>query len=359
MSILIAGNAASKPDLSFFVELKGADFNALFSDTTLVVKLVEMKASLRVGLPDFSPERTEAIHRLNQAGIPLIAWLLLSEEEGYWFHMNNGDKAIRRYLDFKNWTIENNLKWEGIGIDLELDFNDARMGVKHPLKLAWKAYKRLYDNRSLENGKVVYNKLISQILDDGYNLESYVIPFIYDERISKTASFQKLLGLIDIQTPHEIPMVYTSVLGNPSMIASYCIEGEPIALGITGGGVVIEGIQPKFLTKDELIRDMLISNQYSSGVIIFCLEAAWKNGWLSAIESLDYTRSLPDLKIDSEKQENMRKTIQRLLIVLDHPLLMTIAVLLFITATAILLVRIFRFAFSFFRSRTQSHKSMY
>lgn len=130
----------SKPHLSFCCELKGKEFSELFSDSALVRQLVEMQVSVRIGLHDFSSGRTLTIQRLNQAGIPVFAWLLLPEEDGYWFNMHNGDKAEKRYDDFKKWTSDNNLKWEGIGIDLEPSIDEAKMAFTHPWKLVWKVY---------------------------------------------------------------------------------------------------------------------------------------------------------------------------------------------------------------------------
>jgi hypothetical protein len=340
----------SKPKISFFIELKGTELQKLFADTTLFAQLKELNSTLRIGILDFSPEFTSTIIKLNEAGIPVIAWLLLPEEDGYWFNMKNGEKAKSRYEDFKKWTATNNLKWRGVGIDLELDFNDAKLMVKHPLKIAWKAYKRLYDNKSLGEGRSIYNSLTDRIQADGYYLESYVISMIYDERIAGTTSFQKLLGLIDIKTPNEIPMLYTSVMGNPSILSAYNQKGQPIALGIVGGGVVIEGIQPKRLLWEELERDLLLSNQYSNEVIIFCLEATKSNGWMSNIANVNFTQTPADLKAEIAQSTKTRKTVQHLLVILDHPLLLTIGIVIILSgiiyALLKLIILIFRKFFS-------------
>lgn len=341
--ILICLRSFSGPKISFFVELPGNEFRQLFADTSLISQLVEMNVSLRVGLQDFSKERTETLLTLNKAGIPMIAWLLLPEEEGYWFNMYNGEKASERYNAFKKWSAENGLKWEGIGIDLEPDFNDAKLAVKHPYKLAWKAYKRLFDNRSLEKGKMVYDDLIGRMKADGYYVESYLIPFIYDERITGTTSFQKLLGLIDISTPREIPMVYTSAMGNPAIIREYCQAGQPVALGITGGGVIIEGVQPRFMSLDDLIRDLLISNECTKEAVIFCLEATWKNGWLHAIETIDYSEAPLVMTNMRAKIEKLRKIVQRMLVVLDHPYMMSLAFLILVSCIIFILFAALRF----------------
>ncbi len=324
LSLALTDVFSKIPRLSFFCELRGKEFSELFADTALIQQLVDMNISLRVGLLDFNDERTVTIKKLNEAGIPMVAWLLLPEDEGYWFNMHNGDKAHNRYDDFRKWTTENNLKWEGIGIDLELDMNDARLAVTNPWKLAWIIYKRLYDNKSLENGKEIYQKLVTRMEADGYSVESYLIPMIYNEREKGTTSFQKLFGLVDIKTGREIPMLYTSAMGNPGIIPFYCTDRKPVGLGSTGGGVNIEGIELQALTWINLERDLLIASKLTDEIHIFCLEASVQKGFLDHIESLDFTRDAPVITVEIEKQRKMNRSINFFLTVLNHPLLLTI-----------------------------------
>ncbi len=332
---------SANPHISFFIELKGPEFSRLFDDSLLMRDLKQMHASLRIGLIDFSKERTETIQKLNRAGIPVYAWLLLPEDEGYWFYMNNGDKAVKRYAEFKKWTAENQLKWAGLGIDLELDFNDARMAVKHPVRLAWKAYRRLFDNTSIVKGREIYQGLINQMIADSFKVESYVIPVIYDERLKHTTSLQKLSGILDVQTPVEIPMDYTSAMGAGS-ITVYHNDHQPIALGITGGGVNIEGVQPKFMTWDDLSRDLLVANQYTNEIIIFCLEATVENGWLPKIMNFNYNQPVPDVSALVKQQEKSGMTIQTFLVILDHPILATLGVLIVVCLLIYLIYRFIR-----------------
>jgi len=323
--ILVTIGFAERPKISFFCELQGKEFNELFADSALVQELVKMQASLRIGLHDFSPERTQTIQKLNQAGIPVIAWLLLPEEDGYWFNMYNGVKAEKRYADFKTWTAENQLKWAGIGIDLEPDMNDAKLAISHPWKLAWKAYKRLYDKNSLKVGRDIYQNIILKMKSDGYVVESYILPYIYEERIVKTTSLQKLLGIVDIETEKEIPMLYTSMLDNPAIIPVYHQDKMPVALGSTGGGVVIEGIELKAISWDKLERDILIASKLTDDIHIFCLETSVKKGFLSKIESIDFDQKVLDIQL--EKQKKIGRSVRFILIILNYPFLMTLVIL--------------------------------
>lgn len=313
----------AKPKYSFFCELPGKEFSELFSDSILIKQLVKMQAAVRIGLHDFSEERTKTIQKLNQAGIPVVAWLLLPEEEGYWFNMNNGAKAEKRYADFQVWTKANHLNWKGIGIDLELDINDAKLAVKHPWKLAWKAYKRLYNSEQLKEGKEIYRNLINKMMADGYAVESYVIPFVFIEREEGTQSLQKLMGIVDLETDTEIPMVYTSAMNNSGIISVFHQKDMPIALGSTGGGVKIEGVELKALDWNQLKRDILISSKLTNEIHIFCLETSIKNNYLEKIESIDFSEPTPDVQQDIQKQLKYNRYIAFLLVSLNHPFWLT------------------------------------
>jgi hypothetical protein len=283
-----------------------------------------MKVTLVVGLMDFSSERTRVIQMLNEAGIPLVAWLLLPQEEGYWFNMYNGDKALRRYSDFKEWTTGNGLKWKGIGIDLEPDINEATLALSHPLRMAWKAYLRLFDHESFEKGQKQYDELLSRMEADGFQVESYIIPIIFKEREKKTTSFQKLLGILDVSTKKEIPMLYTSVINNPGVIPFYHRPDMPIGLGSTGGGVIIEGFEAPAISWENLERDLLIASELSSEIFIFCLETTVKRGFLPRIKNFDFTRPAPDIHQEVQKQIRIDKWFGFILVILDHPVWLTI-----------------------------------
>lgn len=330
-SLLFSIINGGTPRLSFFCELPEKEFNELFADSSLIGELAEMQVSLRIGLHDFGTERTATIQRLNQAGILVYAWLLLPEEDGYWFNMHNGEKAEKRYKDFKKWTSENQLKWEGIGLDLEPDMNDAKLAMTHPWKFGWKAYKRLYDNRSLDAAAEIYQRLISTMKTDGYVVESYIIPFLFEERAKKTTSFQKLLGIVDIKTDKEIPMLYTSGLGNPGIIPLYHNYNMPLALGSTGGGVKIEGFELAALSWDRLERDLLIASKLTDEIVIFCLETSVPNGFLKNIKNIDFSQKAPDISVEIEKQRKINNLVRFLLVILDHPFWLTVAVLVIIS----------------------------
>ena len=73
LGLFISLKIFSAPQISFYVELPAKQIDSLFNDTTLIEQLADLKASLRIGIMDFSPERTRVIQKLNRAGIPVFA----------------------------------------------------------------------------------------------------------------------------------------------------------------------------------------------------------------------------------------------------------------------------------------------
>jgi hypothetical protein len=183
---------------------------------------------------------------------------------------------------------------------------------------------------------------------DGYVVESYIIPYLFEERAKKTTSFQKLLGIIDIETEREIPMLYSSGMGNPGLIPLYHKDNMPVALGSTGGGVKIEGFELTALTWDKLERDLLIASKLTDEIHIFCLETSVQKGFLNKIKNLDFNQKAPDISMQIEKQRKTNSLICFFLVILNHPFWFTLAILMIISGIlfgiyklVILIIRLF------------------
>ena len=69
--------------ISFFNELKSTELVELFKDTNLIPNLQAIHGEIRMGTLDLTPERAGIVKKLNDAGVPVVAWVVLSEEDGY------------------------------------------------------------------------------------------------------------------------------------------------------------------------------------------------------------------------------------------------------------------------------------
>ena len=177
--------------ISFFNELKSPELVELFKDTNLIPNLQAIHGEIRMGTLDLTPERAGIVKKLNDAGVPVVAWVVLSEEDGYFSNSINADLSKKRYQEIKDWADKNQLKLKAIGFDFEIDMNDLKLAKSSPIKLVYKMFTRLYeDDNNLKSAKLKYDTLMAQVKADGYAVEGYYFPFITDEVANGTTSIQ-------------------------------------------------------------------------------------------------------------------------------------------------------------------------
>ena len=291
------------PRLTFFCELTPEPLQALFGKR-LINDLLKLQANLSLGIIDLSPERAEVVQRLNQAGVPVVAWLLLPKDEGYWFNLDNAPQAAARYAAFTAWTAENDLHWDGIGLDIEPDIGEITQFAKGDLSLLPRVVWRLFSRRRLKEGRARYQELIAQIHADGYQVESYQFPVIADERLAHSTLLQRGVGLVDLKAvsgtaaDREVWMLYTSFVraNGAGLLASYAAESQALALGSTGGGVDSEFGQFTPLTWEELERDLRLAWYYCSDLYIFSLEGCVQQDFMPRLKNFvwDYPMLIPE-----------------------------------------------------------------
>jgi hypothetical protein len=314
--------------LTFFCELEAEPLKALL-DGPLVADLKAMNAKLSLGLRDLSPERAEVVKKLNKAGIPLIAWLLLPKEEGYWFNLRNSAQAIERYIDFRDWTRNNKLTWTAIGLDIEPDMREMEDLKQRNWRTIPVYLMRVFARMELKKGMTAYYRLVSQIHDDGYRIESYQFPLIADERKAHSSILQRVLGLVNLPVDREIWMLYTSFVRphGAGMLASYAGEAQAIALGSTGGGMDIQFGDFQPLTWDELARDLRLAWYWCDDLYIFSLEGCVNLGYFDQLKqfSWDFPIVLPEtgmLRVDG-----WRRSLQSVLWLISHSMILVSTVL--------------------------------
>ncbi len=151
-----------KPALTFFCELSSEKLTRLFDGRFVIDDLKGLDARLSMGILDLTEERAAVVKRLNTAGVPVVAWLLLPEEEGYWFNIDNAPQALDFYTGFKSWTKEHGLDWHGVGLDIEMDISDLRQVMNKQLikKLLPELLKRYKNRQRILQAQDIYQSLI-------------------------------------------------------------------------------------------------------------------------------------------------------------------------------------------------------
>jgi hypothetical protein len=302
----------ARPKLSFFCELEPEPLEGLFTET-VIKRLVSLKATLCLGILDLGPERAAVVRRLNRAGVPVVAWLLLPKEQGYWFNAGNAPQALDRYEQFNLWSAEHGLTWAGVGLDIEPDIRDQAALGRTRARMILKLLPRLFYIRQMRRARTVYRALGALIHASGYPVESYQLPLIADERRVGSTVLQRLAGMVDIPVDREVWMLYTSQLrpNGAGILSSYAPEAHAIGLGVTGGGVVKPGLsEPAPLTWEEFARDLRLAWLWCDDLFIFSLEGCVEQGFLDRLQNFDW--DLPILTPDAGKAraDAWRGTIQ-------------------------------------------------
>jgi len=297
--------------LTFACELPAERLVDLFNDESVIDQLVALEAKVSLGILELSPERASVVQKLNAAGVPVVAWLLLPKSQGYWFNADNGPKAVARYAAFQLWAAEHRLVWDGIGVDIEPDIQVMESLMTGGVaKVLPRLLRNGFDRARVVRAQAIYATLITQMRLDGYRVESYQLPFIVDERLAGSQLVQRLFGVVDVPSDREVLMVYTSFMrsAGPGLLWSYGRDalafGGGAAVGSTGGGVEID--QPPPLTWTELVRDLRLVRQWSDEIFVFSLEGCVERDYLRRLVGLDW-----DVPIDVPLRQAQRVDLVR------------------------------------------------
>jgi hypothetical protein len=345
ISLLLSINISAEskePVLSFFNEMKGADLEVFFRDSSIITTLSQLNAEIRMGILDLTNERASVLKKLNAAGVPVVAWLLLPEKDGYFFHSGNGELAIKRYLAIKKWADEKGIFFAGIGLDLELDMNDIKLAKSDKWKLIRSLPARLYDKTQIEHGLKTYHRLLKIIEDDGYPIESYYASFIKDEIKNGTTSIQQLTKFLDVKVDKEIPMLYTSFMGNPyGIIKVYGIDEnlKYMALGSTGGGI---DTSMNSMNWEELAHDIRLASKTAEEIHIFSLEGAVWKGYFKNLIGFDYNVPIAEKPEQVKSVESIRNKVMMASTILSYPTILFIGIIFIITLLFYFLFRIIK-----------------
>lgn len=279
--------------LTFFCELGGRELEALFSDPSILSTLLELEAGISLGIRDLSARRARVVSRLNQAGIPVVAWQLLPRSQGYWFNICNAPQAQARYRAFRAWSTRHGLRWAGIGVDIEPDIVE----LEHLMQKNWRwvpvLLRRGCGKQRLVEAQTCYRSLVAGIRGDGFEVESYELPFVIDELRAGSTLLRRIVGITDVPADRRVPMLYTSYFRpyGQALLWQYARHADSMGVGITGGGVEMSGVGNHVpLSWEELARDLRLSAHWCRGVHIFSLEGCVRQGYLERLRDFDWDR---------------------------------------------------------------------
>src|ERR1700735_2567259 len=132
--IRVAGSG-ERPQLFFACCDQGtAAAQSLFADGSVIPKLQELHAGVAIAITDHDPARSALVRRLNSAGIPAIAWIQMSREQGVYVNAGDIPQVSEEIAGFERWSAQNSLRWQGIGLDIEPNFVEFSNLKGHPFR---------------------------------------------------------------------------------------------------------------------------------------------------------------------------------------------------------------------------------
>ncbi len=311
-----------RPHLTFACELDARALPALFADSGVSSALVELGAQVSLGLLDLSAERAAVVRRLNAAGIPVVAWLLLPEDEGYWFNLDNAPQARARYAAFRAWTRAEALTWAGVALDIEPDMREMEALMSGSTQVLPAILRRTFDVQRFRQARASYHSLVAQIRADGYPVHVYQFPFIVDERRVGSTVLQRVAGLIDLDADREGLMLYSSFTRprGAALLWSYGPEAQSIGVGSTGGGVTVGGIDEiPPLTWEELGRDLRLARVWTDEIFVFSLEGCVREGYLERLRDFDWHAPVVAPVREARRIDGLRRLFRGVLWFGAHP----------------------------------------
>ena len=303
------------PHLTFFCELEAQALAAMFHDPRVPEQLSAIGASVSMALRDLSLERAGVVHALNQAGIPVIAWLVVPPEQGYYLNLDNASQAEAAYAGFKAWSAEHALQWGGVGLGIEPNLRDLDRLEQAPWETAVAWLRALPDAGRLRRGMAQYRDLLAQIRADGYLVESYVLPVIIDERWAGSTLVERLFGIMDLPADREVLVLYTTLWGGAGALWSYGASCGGIAVGSTGGGIK----NLPALSWAEVERDLLLAHCWTDDIYLFSLEGCVQQGYLERLHDFDWARTVAAPFGPARQIEALRAGLRAVLWTSEHP----------------------------------------
>jgi hypothetical protein len=282
------------PEIGFACCDKGLEeMQSLFADQNVIASLNELHAEVAVAILDFAPERTAAVRRLNQAGIRVIAWIMLPKEEGYYLNADNSPAAVARIAAFEKWTAENHLKWAAVGLDIEPNFAELAALKTHRWHLIITLIRRSLDGKRIERARTEYSRLIAELQSRGYAVQTYQMPYLPAEHSVHSTLLDRLFGTVDVPGNEEYLMLYTNVARpiGAAMIWSLGRGAQGIAVGSTDGETP-PGVGSGPLDWDEFSRDLIVASHYSRQLGVYDLEGCVRQGFLPRLRAMDWNKSI-------------------------------------------------------------------
>jgi len=283
---------AARPQLFFFTELApGASLLEILQSPGALEALSACGAGVALALTDLDAERVAVARLLTDWGIPLVAWLCLPVEEGFALNLANYPHAAARYYTMRAWIREHDLHFNAIGLAIEPPSEEADWSTWRAVRDFARGLWLARDNALYPAARAAYYDLMTTMHHDGYEVHTYQLPFVADDRRAGATLMQRALDILDLPADvdvllcsSEVPIDWLNHDLGGALVASY----GPVADAIGIGAVDLSEPTEQALPWPALRRDLLLAAQHTDTIYVASLEYCVRNRLLGQIASLHW-----------------------------------------------------------------------
>lgn len=272
----------------------GLSLDSLYSPRAIA----ELKAGgyeVSMAVDNFSPAMAAPVKRLNRAGVRVWVWPLHSIEEGYWLATDNADKLPTLYERFKKWTRDNGIKVHGVMLDMEPTYRSVEelvAAVKKGGTGGAIGYLLERRNPKLHKNAVrVYADVVARMKRDGFEVSSFNIPYVLDDRLDGDDSIQEMFHVAFVESDLSIYMLYRSYFMD-SGLGKGAANAISYARSLGGGSAGIGSYMRDGISFEDFSADLRMAARYSPVAHLYNLESLVYRGWLWKMKTVDVSESL-------------------------------------------------------------------
>src|SRR5215831_8185184 len=222
----------------------------------------------------------------------------------------------------EKWTADNHLHLAAVGLDIEPSLGDwAQIQPGHRWRMVRTLLSRAFDGESVARGRAAYQKLIREMQEHGYAVQTYQLLFVADARRVHSTVLERLFGIVDVRGNDEALMVYSSFNHRleGALVWAYGPDAQSMAVGSTarpGNAQTDARFGP--LNWDEFSRDLIVASHFSKLVGVYNLEGCVHQGFLPRLEAMDWNQSVLIPEISVRRAERMGLILRAVLWIGSH-----------------------------------------
>jgi hypothetical protein len=252
----------------------------------------------------------EAARLLDQHGVAAVACLRLPPEEGFAFNLQNYPRALSSYHTFHGWARQNGLRFAAVGLSIEPPLEDVAEERPGRARALARRFWLARENVLYPPAHAAYSELVVAMHLDGYEVHTFQMPVIADDRRAGTTLIQRALDIVDLSADVDVLMCSSIVpiesLSNDlggALIASYGANADAIGIGSIDDASPSsldamvwedpdvagqESERRPTLPWPALRRDLLLAARHADTLYIHSLEDCVARALLPKIAALDW-----------------------------------------------------------------------